>query len=78
MPGTIQVLAGGAHPAQWPRLPDDHGSGLSPCCPNCRAEGYGKALMSAAIAAISPEAPLPQVMIGDADYYWPVLGLFTN
>jgi predicted N-acetyltransferase YhbS len=37
--------------------------------PELQGQGYGKALMSAAIAAISPEAPLPQVMIGDADYY---------
>ena len=37
--------------------------------PELQGQGYGKALMSAAIAAISPEAPLPQVMIGDAEYY---------
>ena len=37
--------------------------------PELQGQGYGKALMSAAIAAISPEAPLPQVMIGDPEYY---------
>ena len=37
--------------------------------PELQGQGYGKALMSATIAAISPEAPLPQVMIGDAEYY---------
>jgi predicted N-acetyltransferase YhbS len=31
--------------------------------------GYGKALMAACIAALNPEAPLPQVMIGDPEYY---------
>ncbi|WP_423142717.1 GNAT family N-acetyltransferase [Parablastomonas sp. CN1-191] len=37
--------------------------------PEHQGEGYGKALMSAAVTAIDPRAPLPQVMIGDADYY---------
>lgn len=37
--------------------------------PELQGLGYGKALMSASIAALSPEAPLPQVMIGDAEYY---------
>ncbi|MEO6717433.1 MAG: N-acetyltransferase [Novosphingobium sp.] len=37
--------------------------------PELQGQGYGKALMSAAIAAISPDAPLPQVMIGDEEYY---------
>ena len=37
--------------------------------PELQGQGYGKALMSAALAAISPEAPLPQVMIGDEEYY---------
>ena len=31
--------------------------------------GYGKALMEACLAAIDPRAPLPQVMIGDPEYY---------
>ncbi len=37
--------------------------------PEHQGEGYGKALMTAALGALSPEAPLPQVMIGDPDYY---------
>ena len=37
--------------------------------PEQQGQGFGKALMSASIAAISPEAPLPQVMIGDPEYY---------
>ena len=37
--------------------------------PALQGQGYGKALMTACIAAINPEAPLPQVMIGDEEYY---------
>ena len=37
--------------------------------PEAQGGGYGQALMTAALAAISPEAPLPQVMIGDPEYY---------
>ena len=37
--------------------------------PELQGQGYGKALMTACIAAINPEAPLPQVMIGDEEYY---------
>ena len=37
--------------------------------PEHQGEGYGKALMTASLAALSPEAPLPQVMIGDPEYY---------
>jgi predicted N-acetyltransferase YhbS len=37
--------------------------------PESQGGGYGKALMQASLSAISPEAPLPQVMIGDAEYY---------
>lgn len=42
--------------------------------PGRQGEGYGKALMAAALGAIdtgfdSGAAPLPQVMIGDPDYY---------
>ena len=37
--------------------------------PEAQGLGYGKALMSASLAALSPEAPLPQVMIGDPEYY---------
>ena len=37
--------------------------------PTAQGLGYGKALMTATIAALSPQAPLPQVMIGDPEYY---------
>ena len=37
--------------------------------PELQGQGYGKALVTACIGSISPEAPLPQVMIGDEDYY---------
>jgi len=46
-------------------LPEDQGS------------GYGKALMTASLAALDPRAPLPQVMIGDPEYYGRFWG-FTN
>lgn len=39
--------------------------------------GYGQALMTASLAALSPQAPLPQVMIGDPEYYGRFWG-FTN
>lgn len=37
--------------------------------PEHQGEGYGKALMAAVLGAIDPEAALPQVLIGDAEYY---------
>ena len=37
--------------------------------PELQGQGYGRALMEAALAAIDPRAPLPQVMIGDPEYY---------
>lgn len=37
--------------------------------PGRQGEGYGKALMSAALGAIDPRAALPQVLIGDEAYY---------
>jgi predicted N-acetyltransferase YhbS len=45
--------------------------------PAHQGEGYGQALMTAALAAFSPEAPLPQVMIGDPEYYGRFWG-FSN
>lgn len=45
--------------------------------PDQQGEGYGKALMAAALAALSPQAPLPQVMIGDPEYYERFFG-FSN
>lgn len=37
--------------------------------PDAQGAGYGKALVLAALGGLSPEAPLPQVMIGDPEYY---------
>ncbi len=37
--------------------------------PEKQSEGYGKALMLAALGAIDGGAALPQVMIGDPEYY---------
>ena len=37
--------------------------------PEAQGGGFGQALMTASLAALSPEAPLPQVMIGDPEYY---------
>lgn len=45
--------------------------------PEAQGKGYGQALMSAAVSAIDPRAALPQVMIGDPEYYGRFWG-FTN
>jgi len=45
--------------------------------PGQQGRGYGKALMTASLAALDPRAPLPQVMIGDPEYYGRFWG-FTN
>ena len=37
--------------------------------PGRQGEGYGKALMAAALGSLDDTAPLPQVMIGDEPYY---------
>ena len=37
--------------------------------PERQSEGYGKALMAAALGSLDDNAPLPQVMIGDEPYY---------
>lgn len=37
--------------------------------PGRQGEGFGKALIATALGAISTEAPLPQMLIGDLDYY---------
>lgn len=37
--------------------------------PELQGQGFGKALMTACLSAIDPRAPLPQVMIGDPEYY---------
>jgi predicted N-acetyltransferase YhbS len=45
--------------------------------PHEQGRGFGKALMTASISAIDPRSPLPQVMIGDPEYYGRFWG-FTN
>lgn len=45
--------------------------------PEHQGQGYGQALMTTSLAALSPDAPLPQVMIGDPEYYGRFWG-FTN
>ena len=37
--------------------------------PHLQNQGYGTALMLASLGAQSPQAPLPQMMIGDPEYY---------
>ena len=37
--------------------------------PGRQGEGFGKALIATALGAISAQAPLPQMLIGDLDYY---------
>ncbi len=66
--GTIQLWpvaltdsAGRAHPLLM--------VGPVAVMPGRQGEGFGKALMAAALGAIDPAAPLPQVLIGDLDYY---------
>jgi predicted N-acetyltransferase YhbS len=45
--------------------------------PEQQGRGFGQALMTASLAALDPRAPLPQVMIGDPEYYGRFWG-FTN
>ncbi len=37
--------------------------------PEAQGSGVGQALMRASLGALDPRAPLPQVMIGDPEYY---------
>jgi predicted N-acetyltransferase YhbS len=37
--------------------------------PHLQGKGYGQALVTASLSAIDPRAALPQVMIGDPEYY---------
>lgn len=37
--------------------------------PGRQGEGFGKALIATALGAIDPQAALPQMLIGDLDYY---------
>ncbi len=45
--------------------------------PEAQGLGFGQALMTACLAAIDPRAALPQVMIGDPEYYERFFG-FSN
>jgi predicted N-acetyltransferase YhbS len=45
--------------------------------PEQQSRGFGKALMVASLAALNPQAPLPQVMVGDPEYYGRFWG-FSN
>ena len=45
--------------------------------PDKQNMGYGRALMAASMAGIDSRAPLPQIMIGDPEYYGRFWG-FTN
>lgn len=74
--GTIQC---------WPVALTDPGGRAHPMImvgpvavlPELQNLGYGKALMAAALASLDDRAPLPQVMIGDPEYYGRFWG-FTN
>ena len=66
--GTIQCWPVGVTPPEGRASPMVM-VGPVAVLPELQGQGYGKALMMACIAAISPEAPLPQVMIGDPEYY---------
>lgn len=46
--------------------------------PEKQGQGYGKALMLAALGALDERAPLPQVMIGDEDYYGRFFGFTAS
>jgi len=45
--------------------------------PALQGKGFGQALVTATVTAIDPRAPLPQVMIGDPEYYERFFG-FSN
>ena len=60
-PVALTVPAGKRHPLVM--------VGPVAVLPEQQGAGFGKALVTATLAALSPEAPLPQVMIGDPDYY---------
>lgn len=45
--------------------------------PGHQGRGFGQALVTASLTAIDPRAPLPQVLIGDPDYYGRFFG-FSN
>lgn len=45
--------------------------------PEEQQRGYGQALMTATLSSLNPMAPLPQVLIGDPEYYGRFWG-FSN
>jgi predicted N-acetyltransferase YhbS len=45
--------------------------------PTQQGKGYGQALVTASLTGIDPRAPLPQVLIGDPEYYGRFFG-FAN
>ena len=74
--GTIQCWPVALTPPEGKRVPMIM-VGPVAVLPEQQGAGYGKALMTASLAAIDPRAPLPQVMIGDPEYYGRFWG-FTN
>lgn len=74
--GTIQC---------WPVALTDTGGRAHPMImvgpvavmPHLQGVGYGQALMQATLSALNPMAPLPQVLIGDPEYYGRFFG-FSN
>jgi predicted N-acetyltransferase YhbS len=46
--------------------------------PERQREGFGQALMLAMLGALDPRAPLPQVLIGDAEYYGRFFGFVAE
>jgi predicted N-acetyltransferase YhbS len=46
--------------------------------PSQQGRGYGQALVTASLTAIDPRAPLPQVLIGDPDYYGRFFGFINT
>jgi predicted N-acetyltransferase YhbS len=60
-PVALTDPAGAAHPLVM--------VGPVAVLPALQGEGYGKALIAAALGALDPAAPIPQVLIGDAPYY---------
>ena len=75
--GTIQV---------WPVALTDTGGRAHPMLmvgpvavlPEKQSLGYGKALMLAMLGALDDRTPLPQVMIGDEDYYGRFFGFTAS
>ena len=71
--GTIQcwpvALTEPAKNGQTPRRHPLIMVGPVAVLPERQGEGFGRALVLATLGALSPQAPLPQVMVGDPEYY---------